>query len=241
MRDLKVLKERIEYAERHLKASHTARERESDALMTMWSQIRDRFEAQETEIARYRAELAELTQANDDLAQLVDRLIGSIEGSVETSSAETVPKIATLADDLLRSEPTSEPLPPLELTEEASDSGIAESSVDEPVPSPEDRSEDKDLSFGELLGEELSDDEDLDVPPMIAPREVTEESASEGIRNLIERIEGAVSSSPISDRHDASQSEGPVDNDEELNRELEEIEALRSELNGLRNKISAGG
>ncbi|MGB0632837.1 MAG: hypothetical protein ACPGRZ_19270, partial [Alphaproteobacteria bacterium] len=68
MRDLKVVKERIEYAERHLQASHTARERESDALMTMWSQIRDRFEAQETEIARYRAELAELSQANDDLA-----------------------------------------------------------------------------------------------------------------------------------------------------------------------------
>ena len=45
MRDLKVLKERIEYAERHLQASHTARERESDALLAIWSQIRDGFEA----------------------------------------------------------------------------------------------------------------------------------------------------------------------------------------------------
>ena len=61
MRDLSVLKERIEYAERHLTASHTARERESHALMAMWQQIRDRFELQEQEIARYRAQLAEMT------------------------------------------------------------------------------------------------------------------------------------------------------------------------------------
>lgn len=58
MRDLVVLKERIEYAERHLSASHSALERESQALMAMWRQIRDRFEVQEQEIWRYRAQIA---------------------------------------------------------------------------------------------------------------------------------------------------------------------------------------
>ena len=35
MRDLKVPKERIDYSERHLQVSRTARERESDTLMAM--------------------------------------------------------------------------------------------------------------------------------------------------------------------------------------------------------------
>lgn len=45
MRDLKVLKERTGYAERHIQTSHTAKEPESDTLLAMWSQIRDGFEA----------------------------------------------------------------------------------------------------------------------------------------------------------------------------------------------------
>ena len=108
MRDLGVLKERIEYAERHLTASHTARERESQALMTMWKQIRDRFELQEQEIARYRTQLSELTGTNDELTALVDRLITSVEGGIAQSGNETVPSIARLADDLLRSQPSSD-------------------------------------------------------------------------------------------------------------------------------------
>ena len=97
MRDLGVLKERIEYAERHLTASHTARERESQALMVMWQQIRDRFESQEQEIARYRVQLNEMTAVNDELSALVDRLIASVEGGAAESGNETVPSIARLA------------------------------------------------------------------------------------------------------------------------------------------------
>ena len=111
MRDLSVLKERIEYAERHLTASHTARERESHALMAMWQQIRDRFELQEQEIARYRAQLAEMTNINDELSALVDRLISSVEGGITDSGNETVPTIAKLADDLLRSQPPRGSIP----------------------------------------------------------------------------------------------------------------------------------
>lgn len=224
MRDLGVLKERIEYAERHLTASHTARERESEALMAMWRQIRDRFELQEQEIARYRTQLAEMTGVNDELSALVDRLIASVEGGVDVSANETVPEIARLADDLLKSEPAAFAAPdtedPLEL------------SADMEAPDEEPRSR-----FDDEFDADFTADHDRFESDLEPPEPVTEDSASEGIRDLITRIEGSVSGTagkaemtPVADGED-----------EDLARELGEIEALRNELNGLRNKITAGG
>lgn len=269
MRDLGVLKERIEYAERHLTASHTARERESQALMTMWQQIRDRFELQEQEIARYRAQLAELTAANDELTALVDRLITSVEGGISESGNETVPAIARLADELLRSEPprtvatapltapaasaprTSAPETsptPQDYVRELEDILELDTPAPEPEPAPESSAPaEPEISFGEILnaalaGEEANEDDEISIP---SSEPIHEDSASEGIRNLITRIEDAVASpsaamelngasSRVSDAASAEQ-------DEDLARELQEIESLRNELNGLRNKISAGG
>ena len=60
MRDIATLKERVDHAERHLKATETARNRESETLMDTWRKIRERFTHQEGEIARYRAEVESL-------------------------------------------------------------------------------------------------------------------------------------------------------------------------------------
>ncbi|CAN0392779.1 unnamed protein product [Discosporangium mesarthrocarpum] len=257
MRDLGVLKERIEYAERHLSASHSARERESQALIAMWRQISDRFEAQEQEIAHYRAQIAEMTDVNDELSSLVDRLIQSVEGGITDSGNETVPEIARLADDLLQSQPTSRPLPSpmghptqehtpapslpepeeiLELDTPADPPLAAESTVIDNT---------SNTSFGAsleaALAEDLDDDDEDDLSiPQSAP--VEEASASEGIRNLISRIEDAVATpeDPAADDRSADMETASDDEDEDLSRELQEIEALRNELNGLRNKISAG-
>ena len=253
MRDLGVLKERIEYAERHLTASHTARERESQALMTMWQQIRDRFELQEQEIARYRTQLAEMTTVNDELSSLVDRLITSVEGGIAESGNETVPAIARLADDLLKSEeprasappatPTAPPAAPApatqrEVTRELED--ILELDTPAPEPEPEAAPE---TSFSEslnaALAAESADDEDEISIPSSEP--VHEESASEGIRHLISRIEDAVAGPSASTELNGATTPASEDEDEDLARELQEIESLRNELNGLRNKISAGG
>lgn len=271
MRDLGVLKERIEYAERHLSASHSARERESQALMAMWRQIRDRFEAQEQEITRYRAQLAEMTNVNDELSSLVDRLIQSVEGGIADSGNETVPEIARLADDLLQSQPASRPVPDYSSSRTESPAPVrAPSAPDaiEPapeahIPAPEEILEldtpadppfaagaaESDTgsrsSFGAsleaALSENIDDDEDDDLSiPQSAP--VAKASASEGIRDLISRIETAVATpddrAPEAGAAETGSSED--DEDEDLTRELQEIEALRSELNGLRNKISAG-
>lgn len=263
MRDLGVLKERIEYAERHLSASHSARERESQALMAMWRQIRDRFEAQEQEISRYRAQLAEMTDVNDELSALVDRLIQSVEGGVAESQNETVPEIARLADDLLQSQPA--PGPAHVAAERSASRPVADSAPPERIPEPEEileldtpadppfanESADESAassSFGAsldaALAESLDDEDDLTIP---RSEPVEEASASEGIRDLISRIEDAVPTSEDA-AAEADRGDGDMtaereddDEDEDLARELQEIEALRNELNGLRNKISAGG
>lgn len=262
MRDLGVLKERIEYAERHLSASHSARERESQALMAMWRQIRDQFEAQEQEIARYRAQLVEMTDVNDELSALVDRLIQSVEGGIADSENETVPEIARLADDLLQSQPTSRPSPsptqsrrpPPPSSVPAPEARIPEpeeileldTPADPPFAKTADSTEISDgSSFGasleQALAESVDDDDDddnLSIPPA-AP--VAEASASEGIRDLISRIENAVATpEDTAEVASAGADESVEEEDEDLARELQEIEALRSELNGLRNKISAG-
>ena len=261
MRDLGVLKERIEFAERQMKAAHSARERESDALMAMWRQIRDRFEDQEQEIARYRSELAELTQVNDELSALVDRLIASIEGNVEASESETVPEVAGLAQELLRSEPVrgmpgprasaapKRTAPESEAPESRFDAdALAALETDDPLDlgTPIDETDADDLrsDFARMLGEHMpgyaQDAEDTEVSETETDydtvRPVEEESGSPGIRDLISRIEGAVGGK--SRKRAAKPS--PRKSDDDLARELAEIESLRNELSGLRDKISAG-
>lgn len=231
MRDIGVLKERIEYAERHLQAAHSARERESEALMAMWAQIRDRFEAQETEIARFREEVETLTRVNDELSTLVDQLIATVEGTVEMGKNETVPEVARLADDLLRSEPEkAAPMAPESApTAAAADDPLSLDGMetDDPLDlgTPLDEpAEDDGESFGDMLNKAMEDD-DIDMP-----EPVMDESASVGIRDLIARIEGSVGNDADEDA-----------SDDDLSRELREIENLRNQLSGLHNKISKTG
>lgn len=253
MRDLGVLKEQIEYAERHLKAAHSARERESDALMAMWSQIRDRFDAQEQEIARYRSEVENLTQVNEELSALVDRLISTVEGSVDQSENETVPEVSRLAGELLSSEPEIGAFAHVETsaTETPSTEAYAapdiSASLDEletddplelgtPIDEPleldtpiDEAADDGGSSFGDMLNEAMEAEDG--VP---APKPVQSELASVGIRDLIARIEDFVGKNSAAEKDE----EGEED---ELSRELREIESLRSQLTGLHDRISKTG
>jgi hypothetical protein len=106
MRDIESLKQRIGAAEKHNASAELARNRESEALMEMWLQIRTRFTDQEDEIARFRTRLEEMTQKNSELGQLVDSLLATVEGNLGRSRDETVPRIANPAEELLASEPS---------------------------------------------------------------------------------------------------------------------------------------
>ena len=105
MRDLQNLRQRIAQADRHFRAAEEARTRESDTLSETWESLKQRFDTQQTELARYRARLEVLVEANDELAAMIDLLIGTIEASAKRAQDETVPRITRLAQDLLTAEP----------------------------------------------------------------------------------------------------------------------------------------
>ena len=229
MRDIATLKERVDFAERHLKATETARNRESEALMDMWRKIRERFNHQEDEIARYRAEVETLTEGNGALSRMVDDLIAIIDGNIERGRDETVPKIATLAEDLLASEPSDEDLS--RFADDAAEASPASHGPDTDPADPEDDIDrDPDEADLDTRSSDATEDEDDR-----SDRDVPEESLSPGIRSLIQRVEGAARK-PAGISPDA---DDDAHGDDDLARELEEIEQLRNELAGLRDRITA--
>ena len=245
MRDIATLKERVGVAERHLKATETARNRESESLMEMWRKIRERFNHQEGEIARYRAEVETLTEGNQSLSRMVDDLIAIIDGNVDRGRDETVPKITNLAEDLLASEPApedfanfaaDEPVAPAPEFDDTDDVIDLVSEVDEPI--------DFDVTTSPVEDDtaDIQDDRDTNGS---ADGAVSERSLSPGIQSLIQRVEGAVgevSGASPDDGYGERESDDTSDEDDndDLARELEEIEMLRNELSGLRDRISAG-
>jgi hypothetical protein len=101
MPNLDALKSRVERAERNLKSAQTTREMESQTLVEMWRQIRERFEAQEGEIQVYRDKLDEVEGQYHELCRLVEALLGVVEKSAGKSSDDTVPRVTGLAEAML--------------------------------------------------------------------------------------------------------------------------------------------
>jgi hypothetical protein len=220
MRDLNVLRERIENAELQLKAAENARDSESEALMKMWRQIRHRFTTQEQEIAEFRGRVDQLTRRNDELVGLVEGLLATVESGLNRPRDETASKIAVLAEELLASEP--------ELAR-----GLAA-----------DIGDDDDVESGDVLElREAADDELVENSQETDRRaeEATDagETLSPGIRSLVSRFESAMKKSirrSDGNGHDAAPA--LANGDDGFARELREIEDLRHELGGLRRRMS---
>ena len=203
-----------------------------------------------------------MTNVNDELSALVDRLIRSVEGGITDSGKETVPEIARLADELLQSQPTSRAAPapgsrpaaspPLRAAEPAPSGNTSDLEeileLDTPADPPfAERAHAPGASLKTSFeanlkaalaentdDDEFDEDDDLSIPGSTL---IAQESSSEGIRDLVSRIENAVATPA-----EKSVSQAAADEeDDDLARELQDIEALRNELNDLRNKISAGG
>jgi ribosome-binding ATPase YchF (GTP1/OBG family) len=101
MPNLETLKSRVERAERNLKSAETTRDMESQALVEMWRQIRERFENQESEIQLYRDKLTEVEVEHKQLLKLVETLLGVMEKSSSRSAEDAVPRITGLAEAML--------------------------------------------------------------------------------------------------------------------------------------------
>lgn len=234
MSDIDSLRQRIEHAELRLKTAHTARQRESTALTTMWDQIRDRFAAQSAEIVRLRERVATLEDTREELNGMVRTLLGSVESSIERMADETVPRITGLAESLLDSDPTaivadgpSEPAPELPPTVEVG-------------PDADEHSGDKDSGdFTALLAKQFDDVPIMPSPPAADP-EPAGEPVSPGIRSLITRIEGAFERKTAAPAAKAEPDAADMPADSELSRDLDDIRRLREELQSLRSRIGAG-
>lgn len=209
MRDLGTLRDRIEQAQQRMRVIQTARERESEALANMWSQIRTRFADQEAELEGYRARVATLEDTHEELLKLVETLLGGVEGNLSRVQDETVPHIAAAAEDLLKNGTT------------ATERAVAQSApqtVDAvpPVQAPR-------------LDNTRRPSPRTPVLPIAEDIEAAGPSTSPGIRDLIARVQRSVA--PPDDS-----TQTPVSG--ELEKELQEIENLRTELQGLKRRIS---
>lgn len=263
MVDLESLKKRIEMVDAQMKTAHSARERESDALKQLWIQIQERFELQSAEIRQLRGQISDLEDIRDELMGLVDSLLGAVEGGISSMSDETVPQIRQMAATLLDGDgaadsATASVASALPAPADVSDGAAlpaAEPSLDG---TREDDAHDELLAAIERsleLTEDLPDTPAADISfsapeadeilrETLATAEHAPEEAREtrparppispGIRNLVERLEGIGLDVTAEDERTDDR------DDDDLNRDLREIEALRGELMGLRERIAGG-
>lgn len=216
MAELENLRTRVEKVNHDLKSAHTARTRESEALMAMWQQIRARFSDQDQELDRLRRSTVELEDAKDELSGMVRALLEAVEATTEEINDPAVPRISTMAEDLLAADKANSAGP--------KSPALAESPA-EPTPAPATESP------PDAPRSEVAD----------ADTEIVGESLSPGIRSLISRVEGVFNETREDEpKRDAAVS-GDAGSNDDLERDLREIEKLRTELQGLRHRINTTG
>jgi hypothetical protein len=260
MADLSSLKQRVELVDLRLKTAHGARERESAALMETWEQIRERFVEQTADIVQLRDRISELEDARDELLQMVHGLLGAVENGLEKMSDESVPQIRTMAANLLmdnnaRTAPVAAPTDTISSEparlDDASETEytVPRNSVPEDFVPENTNFHDALLATIEQSIEDVRGQDSVDSPrdqdnsTERFESDVIRDAASPGIRDLVARIETAVGPEliePLADRNNNGSVEDLYEEGDELSRDLQEIEALRGELHGLRQRISSG-
>ena len=249
MAEMDGLKKRVELVDLRLKKAHSAREKESAALMETWEQIRDRFQAQTAEIMKLRSRVAELEDSREDLLKMVTSLLSAVESGLDGMADETLPQIKSMAGRLLTASEE-------EFRSRQAETTQASSENEHEAISPDNPNFRDDLLAAIERSIDIANDDDYidDVPVADTPQEATQSErkqadrgkpASPGIRNLISRIEKAVGEEflePSVQRLERSSTDEASDTEDEddLTRDLREIEELRDELHGLRHRIAAG-
>lgn len=261
MAELEGLKKRVELVDLRLKTAHSARERESAALMDMWQKIRDRLQDQSAEIVKLRDQVSELEDARNELLKIVHGLLSAVEGGLDSIADETVPKIKAMAGQLLgenaaQSRPAAAAPAPVrsEFAGEDSEDDAYDPAYDpyadeDDTPAVKSAAEssfrDDLLRAMERSADGANADDVIGEPPRPARKlngaaADTPPIASPGIRNLVARIEDAVGEDFLDPPFASREKEPEPEPDDELSRDLREIEALRNELLGLRHRVASG-
>lgn len=228
MQDLDTLKRRLSDAEQGLQAAETARNREFNTLLEMWREIDRRYETQQQQIAEDRAKMQALIEQNEELAGHIDALLGSIEGTMKRAEDSAIAEIA----QNVRGHLDTEPSPP-SLSAEDVQALLSPEPEDDPVMDPAATAPPVTPSF-----ETPSDPPPVETPPTTAAADDADDVAdisSPGIRGLIGRLEGSFGS--VLERETAAAEEAPPAPQTDLDRELNEIEELRAQLAGLKERM----
>ena len=248
MAEMDGLKKRVELIDLRLKTAHSAREKESAALMETWEQIRDRFQDQSAEIIKLRSHIADLEESRDNLLKMVHSLLAAVESGLDGMADETVPQIKIMAGQLLSNNKNE-----VQSTRSSTKSAKSEDepeyesgqeSAAAPATSSTGPNFDEDLLTAIERTIENANEKDLvdEISQSITSEAVAETDrgvpASPGIRNLVARIENAVGESFL--QPPSATDDKNIEGDDDLTRDLREIEALRDELHGLRPRISNG-
>ncbi len=237
MAELETLRARVEKVNVDLKSAHASRESESEGLMALWQQISTRFAEQNQELARLRQKCSEMEDAKDELSSMVRTLLDAIETTTEEINDRTMPQISNMAKELLGAGP---------------DTPATSARPDRAKPAAEERPTDP-------MPAALAPVDLTPAPPVheagIGDTLSVGESLSPGIRNLISRVGGVfdkaeadddpepdhADTTPYDDFPEASMDEVSADTDDDLARDMREIEKLRTELQGLRQRINTPG
>lgn len=246
MADIDGLKQRIELIDLRLTTAHSARERESTALVDMWEQIRDRLQSQNKEILTLRERIRVLEDTKDDLQNMVNNLLGAVEGGLERMSDETIPNIREMASGLLNETETPTPfrLEIPAIKQEPLASGFEGAGYDDSADNGE--ADDNDFlaalerSANETTNPERPvEPEDDNVLSLDTPIDIP---VSAGIQALVSRIEDSANDTVADDIDTGSADARPATpSSDGLQQDLLEIEQLRNELLGLRERISGTG
>lgn len=259
MADLDSLRVRVEQAEARLNGVRSTRAHDSDALIEMWNRLRDRFETQEAEIARARALAATLETENRELQAMVEALLDTVEGNLKRIPEDVVPKVASMASELLVT-PDDGPVAPAH-AEAPAPAAMVAAEADEPVdappaPLPAPAHHDAALDASEV--EALLDDDDGAAPSAAsfddALLELTDTLDPEpepdsplameaapaadgpvGIKVLMTRVKRAMRQSVAE-----APPPPPPPSEAELTADEEALGALRRELDGLKAKVASG-
>ena len=168
---------------------------------------------------------------------MVHSLLTAVEGGLDNMADETVPQIKIMAGQLLSNNGDA-----VQATPTSTNSAISEDEADqEPATVQETSSEGPNFHDDLLTAIERTiegADEDEFVQPMATEIDAEtnrDEPASPGIRDLVARIEGAMGEGFM--EIPSTTKDTKIEAEDDLTRDLREIEALRGELHGLRQRI----
>jgi len=156
MQDFDALRARVEETARRMKETQTQRSEGNQSLVAILAQLESKFAAQQDELDFYIGRIGPLEHANAQLAELIEKLLGMVDGGFGDDSLEPLHRASAMATTILDQEMAS--------------SGPAEAAADA-------IGQFEDVGAETLATDAATSSEDLDALPEIVRRGLAEQQA----------------------------------------------------------------